>query len=284
MPAAPEGSAPPSRGLSDLALRAMSGAVLAVVALGLTWLGGVPFVLLWLVAAVAVQAEWVRIVSGVWHPSGIVVGGLALAVAAILAQSGRYEVAVIVVLVGAVLVGAVLHTGREPFLAALGLPYASAALLPILALRQDPAFGVAAVLFVFAVVWGSDVMAYFTGRTFGGPKLWPRVSPKKTWSGFLGGTVSGGLLGLAVAAWAGAGALLPPLILGTVLAVVSQGGDLFESALKRRFGTKDASQLIPGHGGVMDRLDGFIAAALVAALVGAWRMPHAPAAGLLNWP
>jgi phosphatidate cytidylyltransferase len=161
--------------------------------------------------------------------------------------------------------------------------YAGAMAVPIILLRLDPSLGMVAVLCIFAVVWGSDVMAYFTGRTFGGPKLWPRVSPKKTWSGFIGGAFFGAagctLVGLA----AGLGGILSLFGLGLVLALVSQGGDLLESALKRRFGAKDASRLIPGHGGVMDRLDGFVAAAIVALLLGMMRDPVHPAAGLLLW-
>jgi phosphatidate cytidylyltransferase len=126
-------------------------------------------------------------------------------------------------------------------------------------------------------------MAYFTGRTLGGPKLWPRVSPKKTWSGFVGGVVSGAVAASAVGIAFGLKQSLATFVLYIVLAVASQGGDLFESALKRRFGTKDASHLIPGHGGVMDRLDGFIAAALVALAVAAIRDPEHLGAGLLLW-
>jgi len=138
----------------------------------------------------------------------------------------------------------------------------------LLTLRPDPAFGLAAVLFVLAVVWATDIGAYAAGRTLGGPKLWPAVSPKKTWSGFVGGLIAALIAGIVVALIAGARPGLTIAILSVALSLASQAGDLFESALKRRFGVKDASHLIPGHGGLMDRVDGLTFAAPVAALIG----------------
>ena len=149
-------------------------------------------------------------------------------------------------------------------------------------LRQSQPFGLLAILWLFAVVWGTDTMAFFGGRLIGGPKLAPRLSPSKTWSGFLVGTVSGALLGLLVAPRTdGATGVFAIGLLGGALA---QAGDLFESALKRRFGAKDAGSLIPGHGGVMDRLDGFVATSLFAAILGLWRFgPAGAGSGLFRW-
>ena len=136
-------------------------------------------------------------------------------------------------------------------------------------MRGHPDLGIVAVLWMFAVVWTTDIAAYFTGRRLGGPKLWPSVSPKKTWSGFGGGLLAGTLAGIAVPAAAQRWGWTPPLglwaiaILSALASVLSQLGDLGESALKRRFGVKDSGRLIPGHGGVMDRLDGFWAVALL---------------------
>jgi phosphatidate cytidylyltransferase len=139
-------------------------------------------------------------------------------------------------------------------------------------------------MFLFAVVWATDILAYFTGRAFGGPLLWARVSPKKTWSGALGGLIGAGAAGIAVAYGSGIGNLAAIATLALLLSVLSQAGDLFESAVKRRFAAKDASGLIPGHGGVMDRLDGFMVAALAAAVIGIVRQGFdAPAHGLLLW-
>jgi phosphatidate cytidylyltransferase len=165
-----------------------------------------------------------------------------------------------------------------------GLVYAGVLLLAPIALRGDVALGLAAILFLFAIVWTTDIAAYFAGRTFGGPKLWPAVSPKKTWSGAIGGTLGGIVAGIAVVKAAGL-AVAPMLVLVAAgLSVVSQGGDLLESAIKRHFGAKDASHLIPGHGGVMDRLDGFLTAVAAAVLVGLLRGGfEGPARGLLVW-
>ena len=123
----------------------------------------------------------------------------------------------------------------------------------------------AAILWLFAVVWGADIAAYFAGRLIGGPRLWPRVSPGKTWAGAIVGAFAGAVLGLMLAAWTNRLAAL--FWLGLATAIVSELGDLFESALKRRFGVKDSSGLIPGHGGLMDRLDAFTSASFFAAVV-----------------
>jgi phosphatidate cytidylyltransferase len=157
-------------------------------------------------------------------------------------------------------------------------------LMAPLVLRSDAEFGLLALLMLFAVVWATDVLGYFVGRAFGGPKLAPRMSPKKTWSGALGGTIAAIIVALVVARIAN----LPdwPLIAGIalLLSAASQAGDIFESALKRRFGAKDSSHLIPGHGGVMDRLDGFWAASLIAVIIGLTRGGFdAPARALLVW-
>lgn len=153
---------------------------------------------------------------------------------------------------------------------ALGLVYASAALVASVAVRLDPVWGFAALMFVLLIVWVTDIGGYFAGRGIGGPKLWPRVSPKKTWAGAAGGFIAS----LAVAggfAALGLGRLLPLLLLGGMLTVASQLGDLFESAVKRHFGVKDSSRIIPGHGGLLDRLDGYVFAVVMAALIGMTR-------------
>jgi phosphatidate cytidylyltransferase len=167
---------------------------------------------------------------------------------------------------------------------ASGLLYGAALLIAPVVLRSDARLGFAAILFVFAIVWLSDIAAYFTGRALGGPKLMPRVSPNKTWSGAIGGTLAGTLGGVLLARYFGTTNLIAIGVVAIVLSLTSQAGDLFESAVKRHFQTKDASHLIPGHGGLMDRLDGFITAALAAVLIGIAHggMP-APARGLMVW-
>jgi len=151
-------------------------------------------------------------------------------------------------------------------------------------LRRDPEFGLLAILFLFAVVWSTDILGYFVGRAVGGPRLAPPISPKKTWSGACGGALGALAAGLTVVYIAGNTALLPVAGVALALSIASQAGDLFESAVKRRFGVKDAGHMIPGHGGLMDRLDGFIAASGMAALVGIMRGgADASARGLLLW-
>ena len=155
--------------------------------------------------------------------------------------------------------------GRGAAWCAAGLLYAAALLIAPVLLRRDAGFGFAAILFLFAIVWLTDIAAYFAGRAIGGPKLMPRVSPNKTWSGAIGGTLPAVVGGVLVARqFAHRQPRSPSPCVALVLSVVSQAGDLFESAVKRQFNAKDASQLIPGHGGLMDRLDGFVAAAVAA--------------------
>lgn len=265
----------------DLAKRVASALVMAALALGTDWLGGWFFTLFWTGAAVIVLIEWEWIVLRRRWP--IVLGSVCVVIAALAAATGQVAISVLVVMVGAALVYIIRRPAVGRHLAAAGVVYASAIAVPIILLRADPVWGATCVLFLFAVVWGTDVMAYFVGRTVGGPKLWPKLSPKKTWSGFIGGVVSGMAAGVAVVWLAAVPSYLAVMPIALLLAVTSQGGDLFESWLKRRFGAKDASHIIPGHGGVMDRLDGFVAAGALAFAIGWLRMPEAAATGLLVW-
>jgi len=169
----------------------------------------------------------------------------------------------------------------DPFWLILGLIYAVFPALSIISIRLST-HGLAALLFLFAVVWGADVGAYFAGRRFGGPKLAPRISPKKTWSGLFGGLCVAALASLVLLLVLGFEVQVFHLFLALALALASACGDLFESWFKRHFGVKDSGHLIPGHGGFMDRLDGFIFAAVFAALIGMIRTgPGRLASGLL---
>ena len=167
---------------------------------------------------------------------------------------------------------------------AAGVGYAAVLLFAPLILRRDPALGFVAILFLFAVVWATDIVAYFAGRALGGPKLWPTVSPKKTWSGAAGGTLGGIAAGVLAVKLMGVSVAPMLIFVACFLSVMAQAGDLLESAVKRHFGAKDAGSIIPGHGGLMDRLDGFLTAAAAAAMVGLIRGGlEAPARGLLVW-
>jgi phosphatidate cytidylyltransferase len=204
-------------------------------------------------------------------------------IALALASFGRAGTAVIVVALGCAATGAVAPAARRRWTAA-GLPYAGAIGIAPILLRSDGDNGFLAIVFLFAIVWMTDSVAYFCGRLIGGPKLLARVSPKKTWSGAIGGLAGAVLAAIAVAKIAALGQVAALAGIGAILSVFAQAGDLFESRLKRTFGAKDSSQLIPGHGGLMDRLDGFVAAAAVAALIGILRGGiDAPARGLLVW-
>jgi phosphatidate cytidylyltransferase len=262
--------------LEDLWVRAASGLFLAGTAVGALALGGWFFALFWLIAALAVNWEWQRLIGAPLPLLRILAGASLVLAIAVFFRAGRIEFAFML----------------APFVvafviwAASGLVYAGGLLLAVLSLRHDPFFGSCAIGWLFAVVWGTDVCAYFGGRLIGGPKLAPRVSPGKTWSGFLVGVSCGAAFGAVVAhVWPTAQAPLGPVfVLGLAAGALAQAGDLFESWVKRRFGVKDSSGLIPGHGGVMDRIDGFIAAAIFAALFGLWRgVPPSAAAGLFYW-
>jgi phosphatidate cytidylyltransferase len=167
---------------------------------------------------------------------------------------------------------------------AVGIFYAAAMFIAPVVLRADAQFGMAVILLLFAVVWTTDIVGYFAGRAIGGPKLAPSVSPKKTWSGAIAGLVVAVLIVVLATRFIPQAKVGVLIALTIVLSIVSQAGDLAESALKRHFGAKDASQIIPGHGGVMDRLDGFWAATLCAAIIGVARGGLAePGRGLLIW-
>lgn len=157
--------------------------------------------------------------------------------------------------------------GRRPWLMlAGGAVYLAPAIWALLWLRAAPLIGLANVLFVLLVVWASDIGAYLAGRWLGGPKLAPAISPGKTWSGAAGGTLAAMCVGGVLHFGWPAGPAIQAIAVAAALSVLSQLGDLFESGLKRHFGVKDSSRLIPGHGGLLDRLDGVLVAAPVAAV------------------
>jgi phosphatidate cytidylyltransferase len=279
-PATPSRTVAP-RG-TELMLRVASALVLAPLAVGTAFVGGWPFDVFWGVAAMGVFWEWSTLVAGKEHRSVVMVGAAAVALAAVLAANECLWGAAVVIALGPLATAPLAPPQRRGWVAG-GVPYAAAIGVAPIALRADSGGGLAAMLLLFAIVWSTDIAAYFVGRLIGGPKLWPRVSPKKTWSGALGGLAAAMLAAILLAKLAG----LAPMALAGIAAILSclaQAGDLFESLLKRKFGAKDSSHLIPGHGGLMDRLDGFVFAAAVAAMVGILRGGlGAPAQGLLMW-
>ena len=274
-PATPEST-------DELRQRIASGIVMAALAVGAVVLGGWPFALFWAAAALGVFWEWSAIVvsgAGAARAAGIA----ALLIAALAAGAGQLYTAFIALAAGMAGVAG-MSTPRRRAWSAGGVAYAGAVLLAPVVLRRDPEFGVLAILFLFAVVWTTDILGYFVGRAIGGPRLAPNISPHKTWSGACGGALGALAAGVAVVYVAGDTVLPAAACVAFVLSIASQAGDLFESAVKRRFGVKDASHVIPGHGGLMDRLDGFIAASSMAALIGIMRGGlDASARGLLLW-
>ena len=219
----------------NLAIRVVSALVLAPLALLVTYMGGIVFVLFWGLAAAALLWEWISLVTG-------------------------------------------------PLWIATGIGYAALMLLAPVAIRVDAELGFQSMLLLFAIVWMTDICGYFGGRAIGGPKLAPAISPKKTWAGAIAGTAGAVVAAVLVAEWFGTVALGTVAIIAVVLSGVAQLGDLLESWIKRHFGVKDASHLIPGHGGVMDRLDSFWAATVAAAVIGIARGGVDGAArGLLVW-
>jgi phosphatidate cytidylyltransferase len=269
--------------MNNLALRVLSAVVLAPLAIFTTYQGGWAFIVFWAVAAIAALWEWTTMVVGTAYRLMFVSCGGAIAIAGFVAWLGRPIVAILMVGLGG-LAAAIFAPDERRIWVMAGIGYAGALLLTPVFLRADDVFGFAVIMLLFAIVWTTDVFAYFAGRTLGGPKLLPVVSPKKTWSGAIVGVIGAALVALAVTNLFGSFNQLAIIIIALVLSVVSQCGDLFESWVKRQFGAKDSSHLIPGHGGVMDRLDGFWAAALVACVIGLARGGFdAPARGLLQW-
>jgi phosphatidate cytidylyltransferase len=264
-------------------LRVMSALVMAPLAIGAAWLGGLPFALFWGLAAFGVWWEWSSLVAVSAARLVMFTGVGALGLGLALAVTGRYLAAVIVIALGAAATMVVAPAGRGIWVGA-GMIYAGSLLTAPLIVRHDPAWGFAAVILLFGIVWTTDIAAYFAGRAIGGPKLWPTVSPNKTWSGAIAGAASAALVGWAIARAMSLDNPLHVVAVAFGLSIASQAGDLLESSVKRRFGAKDSSHLIPGHGGLMDRLDGFIIAAALAAVYGAARAGLNNAGqGLLQW-
>jgi phosphatidate cytidylyltransferase len=263
-----EGDAAPAavveQGSQNLLMRVIAALVLAPSAIAIAYAGGWFWLGLVTLAAIGLYVEWLTIV-GARTPCVMVAGIVTLFGAAVWLGIGRIGATYVIVALG-VIVAALLSPHRRGW-AALGGCYAFAALIASVAVRLDQVWGFTALMFVLLIVWVTDIGGYFAGRGLGGPKLWPRVSPKKTWAGAIGGFVASLFVAAGFAAF-GLGRTGPLVLLGAVLSVASQLGDLFESAVKRRFGVKDSSHIIPGHGGLLDRLDGFVAAVVLAAIFG----------------
>ncbi len=253
---------------SQFALRVLSALVLAPTAVAAAYWGGPAFYLLIGLFAAVMAWEWARL-SG----SGRVSVAVPVAVGAVLAMLAVAYLFGTVSGLGMLIACAApayailrVSGASRPAWFAAGFFYIGIPALSLLWLREAPDFGRAGILWLFAVVWVSDVGAYVAGTLVGGPRLAPSISPHKTWAGAAGGLAAAGLVSLAAIPLAGPVDARVLVVLGLVLGLAAQLGDLLESAIKRRFGVKDISHAIPGHGGVFDRVDGLLAAAPVAAL------------------
>ena len=258
------GATAPADRPAVLGQRIVSALVLIPLALAGVYLGGRYLDGLVALFALAMAWEWVRVCHrGRFVASGLVV--VLAAVAGVVAfRFGSLPVALGVLAAGAV-AAALAAEPSVRFWHALGAIYVGLPSLAILWIRGDAQPGLETLLWTLVLVWSVDTGAYLAGRTIGGPRLAPSISPKKTWAGLGGGLLAAALVGAFGALWLGLESWWPLAAIAAVLGMVEQGGDLAESAFKRRFGVKDSSNLIPGHGGVLDRVDGLLTVVVAVA-------------------
>lgn len=252
----------------DLGIRTLSSAILIPAILLDVWLGDIWFHLLVALLAVMMAHEWTNIVHDrssaqfALHAAAALCGAF-LSVSLDWAPT-LIAIAIITVLSAAL---AVAQRRKLRLWVLAGVPYVGLPAMAFVILRGESHIGMLTIMWLFVVVWAADICAYFAGRLIGGAKLAPRISPKKTWAGLWGAVAGGVVAGAALGYWAGLANLVVLALLGGLLAIVEQMGDLFESALKRHYGVKDSGRLIPGHGGVLDRVDGLVAASLCLAMI-----------------
>jgi phosphatidate cytidylyltransferase len=269
---------------ADLGLRTLTALILIPVVLLAVWAGGLWFQLLATAMGILMAREWSAIANKGDQTQFLLQTGAAIVAGFMPGHAG--VMAIVGVLAGVALgANLFLQNGAGPKTgwARLGVLYVSLPVLAVVMLRGDAALGATAIIWILFVVWLADIMAYFSGRLIGGPKLAPRLSPKKTWAGLAGAMGGAALAAIAVDVIALHTNLWPLVLLAGLFALLEQAGDIFESALKRAHGVKDSGTLFPGHGGMIDRVDGLVAVAVVAWVIGTLRNPVSPAAGLLIW-
>jgi len=282
---------------NDFAVRLLSGLALGVLVALFTFTGPTQFAVLVVAVALVVSWEWGRLVHGPDPGILVVVQMGAAAAAGLLAAFGLAGLGLLALTIGAIL-AALLSLGRNSLFSALGVFYAGIPAVAMIWLRSNGAarapsddtlgllshdtLGLLAVIFLILIVVTADTAAFLCGRLLRGPLLWPKVSPNKTWSGFVGAVVASAVVGALFWFALPGGSAVRLAATGAALALVAQAGDLAESALKRRFGVKDAGSILPGHGGVMDRVDGLVAAASAAGLAALAIDMHSPARALLG--
>lgn len=254
--------------MTNMRLRIASALVLAPVALAAVYAGGWSTVALVALAGILAANEWDRLRGGPGLQGSIgIIHATSILTAAIIAGLGFYQAALISMAGGMLVIGCFAIWRKQPAIWSLiGVLYLS---LPIIALiwMRGAQTGVEMLIWLLLVVWATDITALFTGKTFGGPRLWPSVSPKKTWSGATGGLLAAAAVGAITAALREKATLGIMIPLSVGLSAISQAGDLAESAVKRYYGVKDTGTLIPGHGGILDRIDGLLLALPAAAVI-----------------
>jgi phosphatidate cytidylyltransferase len=271
-----------SGGQREIVLRVLSAATLAALALGAALFSPWSFLALVVVGGSVVVWEWGRLTRGTDFDATTLITAVSVAVLAVAVALNRAAYGFLLLGAAAAAIAFSRETRFSRPWAIAGLLYVALPAAALVWLRSDEAFGAAAVIYLFAVAWTTDTASYAAGRLIGGPKLAPQISPHKTWSGFIAGILAPALVGYIAAKMLETGSALWLLLVSVALAIACQFGDLLESWVKRRFGAKDSSQLIPGHGGLLDRIDGLMMAAVLAGLI-ALRDPAAPGRGLLFW-
>ena len=270
----------PSR-TGDLFVRTLSTLILIPSSLVVVYSGGVVYAFACAILCSVVFVEWCRITDSDSQPWLMWAGGITVFLTVFLAGTSGAPISLYVWAAGAMLAVVAWVTGRVTSWPFMGVVYVGAAGFGLVLLREGET-GLVTLLFLLAIVWGTDIFAYLVGRMVGGPKLWPAVSPAKTWAGAVGGLVGGTLAGLGLLQAVGTAIDARIITIAVLLSVGTQAGDLFESALKRSFSVKDSGNLIPGHGGMFDRLDGLLLAAIIALFAGLFQsgLSH-PAHGLI---
>jgi phosphatidate cytidylyltransferase len=287
-PPADRAQANPQGGLTNLQKRILSAAVLLPLVIAAIYFGHPYFAILVALFAAFMAWEWTRIVAHERAPGqtspvpvptarlwwvftaiGIITAVLAVLQAAWGGWDSSVWIEILAGLAATAVAGLLVNRGRAIWFV-VGILYVAVPAAALVTIRADPAFGRAALIWIIALVVAADTGGYLVGRTVGGPKLAPRISPNKTWSGLGGAVLGAALAGLSVAFMLNHTNVWMLTLISAVLGLLEQGGDLVESAFKRHFGVKDTSQIIPGHGGVLDRVDGLLAVAVAVLVINQW--------------
>jgi phosphatidate cytidylyltransferase len=258
---------PGTKSAHTLRLRVLSALVLAPIGLAAAWFGPPLLSIVVVIAAGLMAWEWGRLCR---TGTPILTGIIVIVVASVIAAAfGVTRIGLVIAVLGSIGTAVASRRGGEAVLVGCGVLWIAVPSIALiwLALDPDPRVGRNTVLWILAVVWATDIGAYAAGRTFGGPRLAPRLSPNKTWSGLIGAVLCAAAVGGIVALFVNSTIVVTILLLSGILAVVAQLGDLAESMVKRHCGVKDSSSLIPGHGGLLDRFDGMLAVIPAVALL-----------------